>query len=167
MTTRAETLADSIEEHAPRFCSIRRVYPRWIHAEGRTHRVFRMEEGLDIEARTSSLMEDPNLSRNASSSRAIPVERMIADVEANPAQPGYCAIRQRYVEMEDQNNSVMPLSKGQSPLNHAFVRVGAQIASVRVSRAALILDAYALHPISCSLRLGDMYAQSFAKQRRK
>jgi len=30
-------------------------------------------------------MEDPNLSRNASSSRAIPVKKMIQDVEADPA----------------------------------------------------------------------------------
>ena len=34
-------------------------------------------------------MEDLNLSRNASSSRAIPVERLIADVIADPAEPLY------------------------------------------------------------------------------
>lgn len=41
-------------------------YPRFIHAEFMTHRVF---------------------SRNAASSRAIPVSKLIADVEDNPAEP--------------------------------------------------------------------------------
>lgn len=41
-------------------------YPRWIHAELMTHRVF---------------------SRNAASSRAIPVQKMIDDVIENPAYP--------------------------------------------------------------------------------
>lgn len=41
-------------------------YPRFIHAELMTHRVF---------------------SRNAASSRAIPVGKLIADVEQNPARP--------------------------------------------------------------------------------
>ena len=51
-------------------------YPRWIHAEGRTHRLIRIEEDMEVEIRTPSLMEDANLSRNASSSRAIPVARL-------------------------------------------------------------------------------------------
>lgn len=41
-------------------------YPRFIHAELMTHRVF---------------------SRNAASSRAIPIKKLIADVEDNPARP--------------------------------------------------------------------------------
>ena len=83
----ATVIADSIGEHAPRLTTLEWVYPRWIHAEGRTHRVLRELEGLDIEVRTPSPMEDPALSRNAASSRAIPVKRMIADVLANPAVP--------------------------------------------------------------------------------
>jgi hypothetical protein len=43
-------------------------YPRFIHSEFMTHRAF---------------------SRNASSSRAIPVERMIADLRRDPAMPVY------------------------------------------------------------------------------
>lgn len=64
-------------------------YPRWIHAEGRTHRLIRIgeEEEIDWSPKTPSLMEDENLSRNASSSRAIPVARLIADVENDPAIP--------------------------------------------------------------------------------
>lgn len=62
-------------------------YPRWIHAEGRTHRLLSIEEGFEILARTPSLMEDPNLSRNASSSRAVPVQKLIDDILADPAVP--------------------------------------------------------------------------------
>lgn len=64
-------------------------YPRWIHAEARTHRKLRIHEegGLPDYIATPSLMEDPALSRNASSSRAIPVEKLIADVISDPAVP--------------------------------------------------------------------------------
>lgn len=48
-----------------------------------------MGEEVEIEVRTPSPMEDPNLSRNAGSSRAIPVSKLIADVEADPAIPLY------------------------------------------------------------------------------
>jgi len=47
-------------------------YPRWIHAEGRTHRLMSLGEDFEISVPTPSLMEDPNLSRNASSSRRSP-----------------------------------------------------------------------------------------------
>lgn len=64
-------------------------YPRWIHAEQRTHRIVPLCEEEDIfwSPSTPSLMADPNLSRNAASSRAIPVAKLIADVESDPAVP--------------------------------------------------------------------------------
>ena len=106
-TIKAEIIADSIGEHAPRFTSILAEYPRWIHAEGRTHRVLCVgedeiinaagEEGLPAyyeDVRTPSPMEDANLSRNAASSRAIPVERMIKAVLADPAAPLYWGANQ-------------------------------------------------------------------------
>lgn len=46
--------------------SMELCYPRFIHAELMTHRVF---------------------SRNASSSRAVPIDRMIRDTQENPAMP--------------------------------------------------------------------------------
>lgn len=63
------------------------TYPRWIHAEQRTHRIISLDEHLQFLEPTPSLMADPNLSRNAASSRAIPVAKMIADIEADPAVP--------------------------------------------------------------------------------
>jgi hypothetical protein len=63
----ATIVADSIGADAPRLTTFQLVYPRFIHAEVMTHRVF---------------------SRNASSSRAIPTKRMLAAIAAaEPAKP--------------------------------------------------------------------------------
>lgn len=59
-------IADSISEAGKRITTLQLVYPRFIHAELMTHRVF---------------------SRNASSSRAIPVKRMLEMVRTEPAMP--------------------------------------------------------------------------------
>lgn len=66
MTIEAKVIADSISPVGKRLTTLQLVYPRFIHAEFMTHRVF---------------------SRNASSSRAIPVARMIQQVWNNPAMP--------------------------------------------------------------------------------
>ncbi len=63
----AEVVADSLNTATEdRITTMLLTYPRFIHAELLTHRLF---------------------SRNSASSRAIPIERMIMAVEANPAMP--------------------------------------------------------------------------------
>lgn len=62
----ATILADSISPHGVRLTTFELTYPRFIHAEFMTHRVF---------------------SRNASSSRAIPTKRAIRMILENPAVP--------------------------------------------------------------------------------
>ena len=62
----ATILADSISEAGIRLTTMELVYPRFIHSELMTHRVF---------------------SRNASSSRAIPTKRAIKMIRENPAVP--------------------------------------------------------------------------------
>lgn len=62
----AKIIADSISESGKRLTTMQLCYQRFIHAEFMTHRVF---------------------SRNASSSRAIPVAKMIEQVRTNPAMP--------------------------------------------------------------------------------
>lgn len=62
----AKVIADSVNEHNNRIITLQLRYPRFIHAEFMTHRVF---------------------SRNASSSRAIPVKKEIEHVHNNPALP--------------------------------------------------------------------------------
>ena len=66
MTIAAKVVAHSRVTGAPDLITLQLRYPRFIHAEFMTHRVF---------------------SRNASSSRAIPIERMIQDVIDDPAMP--------------------------------------------------------------------------------
>lgn len=68
MTITAEVIADSISPEGIRLTTMQLRYPRFIHSEFMTHRVF---------------------SRNASSSRAIPVQRMIEDLRRDPAMPVY------------------------------------------------------------------------------
>lgn len=66
MTITAKVIAHSAHKGCPDLITLQLRYPRFIHAELMTHRAF---------------------SRNASSSRAVPVERMIADVENDIAMP--------------------------------------------------------------------------------
>ena len=66
MTIEAKVIAHSAHPGCPDLITLQLRYPRFIHAEVMTHRAF---------------------SRNASSSRAVPVARMIADVEADIAMP--------------------------------------------------------------------------------
>ena len=66
MSFSAKIIADSINEHGNRITSWVLTYPRIIHAEFMTHRSF---------------------SRNASSSRAIPFEKMLKSVATNPYIP--------------------------------------------------------------------------------
>lgn len=66
MTCSAKVVLDSISKDDARLCTLELTYPRFIHSELMTHRAF---------------------SRNASSSRAIPVRRMLQQVEMSPVVP--------------------------------------------------------------------------------
>jgi hypothetical protein len=66
MTISAAIVADSISPDGKRLTTMQLRYPKFIHGEFMTHRVF---------------------SRNASSSRAIPVKKLIEDVRREPAMP--------------------------------------------------------------------------------
>jgi thymidylate synthase ThyX len=62
----AIVIEDSVSEAGKRITTMQLRYPRFVHAEFMTHRMF---------------------SRNASSSRAIPVAKMIEQVRTDPAMP--------------------------------------------------------------------------------
>lgn len=66
MTISAKVIADSVSAKGIRVTTLQLLYPRFIHAEFMTHRVF---------------------SRNASSSRAIPVAKIIGAIRDDPAMP--------------------------------------------------------------------------------
>lgn len=61
-----KVIEDSQVDNKPRLITFQLRYPRFVHAELMTHRMF---------------------SRNASSSRAIPVEKMLENIQLFPAQP--------------------------------------------------------------------------------
>lgn len=88
MTISAVMIRDSISETDHRVCTLMLRYPRFIHAEELTHRILETQPELIIsEVVPDGFMYDQNLSRNASSSRAIPVGRMIEDLRRDPAMP--------------------------------------------------------------------------------
>ena len=64
-------------------------YPRFIHAEAKTHR--QLEQGVEeyqiVLTQDAGFMACTDLSRNASSSRAIPVRKMLDSIMAEPATP--------------------------------------------------------------------------------
>ena len=81
MTITAEVIADSVSDAGRRITTLQLRYPKFIHGEFMTHRVF---------------------SRNASSSRAIPVERLIQDVVDDPVYPSYWGKNQRGMQAAEE-----------------------------------------------------------------
>lgn len=84
MTIEAKVIADSIEPRGTRLTTLQLKYPRFIHSEFMTHRMF---------------------SRNASSSRAIPVEKMLEEncnalpIHWGKNKPGMQADKESYPEI--------------------------------------------------------------------
>lgn len=84
MSISAKIIADSVSPTGIRLTSVQLVYPRFIHGEVMTHRVF---------------------TRNASSSRAIPVAKMIEQVRSNPAEPIHWGKNQPGMQASEELNS--------------------------------------------------------------
>jgi len=81
MSIKAEIIADSISTKGYRLTTFILEYPRFIHAEVMTHRV---------------------LSKNAASSRAIPIEKMIQQVIDNPAMPTWWGKNQSGMQAKEE-----------------------------------------------------------------
>jgi hypothetical protein len=84
LTITATVIADSIADGCPRLTTLQLRYPRFIHSEFMTHRAF---------------------SRNASSSRAIPVDRLIQDVLDDTAMPIYWGANKPGMQAGDELES--------------------------------------------------------------
>ncbi|KGM36110.1 FAD-dependent thymidylate synthase [Inquilinus limosus] len=87
-TISAKVLAHSVAEGCPPIITMQLRYPRVIHAEFMTHRVF---------------------SRNASSSRAVPVQRLIEDVERDPYVPLHWGKNQPGMQAREEHNEPVML----------------------------------------------------------
>lgn len=77
----ATILADSVSPQGVRLTTMELVYPRFIHSEFMTHRMF---------------------NRNASSSRAIPTTRFIEQVRSNPVRPIHWGENQKGMSAEKE-----------------------------------------------------------------
>jgi thymidylate synthase ThyX len=83
MTVSAKIIADSISPDNIRITTLQLRYPRFIHAEFMTHRVF---------------------SRNASSSRAVPVAKLIEDIKRDTAMPMHWGKNQKGMQADEECN---------------------------------------------------------------
>ena len=81
MTITAKVICDSQPKTGTRITTLELEYPRFIHSEFMTHRMF---------------------SRNASSSRAIPIMKMIQAVTDNPAMPIHWGKNQAGMQAREQ-----------------------------------------------------------------
>jgi hypothetical protein len=80
---KAEIIADSINDAEVRITTFQLRYPRFIHSEVMTHRVF---------------------SRNARSSRAVPTEKLIEEVNLHPAMPVHWGANQTGMQAREELN---------------------------------------------------------------
>lgn len=85
MSIKAEIIADSINSVGKRLTTYILEYPRFVHAELMTHRMF---------------------SKNAASSRAIPIEKMIQQVIDNPAMPVWWGKNQSGMQAKEELNNI-------------------------------------------------------------
>lgn len=85
MTTTAKVILDSTYKDS-RITTMQLRYPRLIHSEFMTHRVF---------------------SRNASSSRAIPVEKMLRQVREEPAMPIHWGKNQSGMQAREEVDNIV------------------------------------------------------------
>ena len=81
MTISATVIADSVSPEGVRITTLQLEYPRFIHAELMTHRVF---------------------SRNSASSRAIPIKTMLDTITFNPARPVHWGKNQAGMQAKEE-----------------------------------------------------------------
>lgn len=81
----AKIILDSLNPFTGnRITTFQLIYPRFIHSEMMTHRVF---------------------SRSSASSRAIPVKKMISSIESNTAMPFHWGKNQKGMSAQEENNA--------------------------------------------------------------
>ncbi|MBP1296977.1 MULTISPECIES: FAD-dependent thymidylate synthase [Bradyrhizobium] len=112
MTISATKILHSISPAGIELKTVLARYPRFIHAEELTHRVLTSTPDLmEILTIPDGVMYDRNLSRNASSSRAIPVKRLIDDILNDTAMPIHWGKNQKGMQADQENDA---------PITHPF-----------------------------------------------
>lgn len=119
MQFQAKVIQDSLAPSGVRLATLQLRYPRFIHAEFMTHRVF---------------------SRNASSSRAVPVAKMLEQVRNDPAVPCHWGANQPGMQAAGE---VPEEVKG-------LAQVQWRIAAERAAHHAEMLSSLGLHKQVCN-----------------
>lgn len=101
MTITAQIIADSVSQAGKRITTLQLRYPRLIHSELMTHRV---------------------LSRNASSSRAIPVERLIQDILDDTAMPIHWGKNEPGMQARAEHDALVVFRNDSVPPEIAWIR---------------------------------------------
>lgn len=85
----AKVICDSVSTEGHRMTTFELRYPKFIHGEAKTHRVMNVgnEGGYEL-IQEVGFMDDDNLSRNASSSRAIPTHKLLEEVRSDDLRAG-------------------------------------------------------------------------------
>ncbi|CAK9254173.1 unnamed protein product [Sphagnum jensenii] len=87
MNIEAKVIADSLSPKGDRLRTMQLRYPKLLHSEAKTHRKLKIGDRVYEFLEDVSLMNEPAFSRSASSSRAIPVWKLLEEVRNNPAMP--------------------------------------------------------------------------------
>jgi Thymidylate synthase complementing protein len=139
MPYEAKVLAHSVNHDAPPLFTMQLRYPKFLHAEELTHRVLSTSsEMIETVSIPDGFMYDRNLSRNASSSRAVPVPRLIEDIRRDPAEPLFWGKNQAGMQAAEE-------------LDDAAKRLAQNI--WRSNREACIRDALDLHALGAHKQL--------------
>lgn len=113
--------------------TFRMTYPRFIHAECKTHRLLKIDDENWIVEQELALMDDVNLSRNAASSRAIPVEKMLEQITNQPAMPVHWGKNQSGMQAREE------LCPEDAALAEEWWRQGAQLMAEHVRHCPVSL----------------------------
>ena len=132
MTISAKIIAHSITSWGVDLITVLARYPRFIHAEELTHRILSSTPDMIIEI-NDGVMYDRNLSRNASSSRAIPVSRLIDDVLRDTAMPIHWGKNQRGMQAVEEHDEPVYID-GQA-FTREFAWLVARDRAIEVARA--------------------------------
>jgi hypothetical protein len=109
-TISAKAVADSISPEGKRLLTFQLRYPLFIHAEDKTHRAL-IEHGKYYEYEDhTALMYDSNLSRNARSSRAVPIQKMIDEVMNDPVIPIHWGAAQKGMQADNECHNLVDRS---------------------------------------------------------
>jgi len=117
MTISAKIICDSISESGKRLTTLQLKYPRFIHSEFMTHRA---------------------ISKNASSSRAIPVKKMIEEIQRDTAMPIYWGKNQPGMQAKEECNEPVIIDfqdLGEVPLKREDVWLEARDSAIEFAKA--------------------------------